>query len=368
MSMASISALEILGVGAVSAVGLTAAQTCAAIRAGIKRFCPIEAQILDDDEPQVGARVSADPRLRVDECEWLMALAGRALLECMPDADASPNTALLWLVPEAHRGHPLSTGVGDSELLGRIEALLGRRFAPDSRVLRGGAASCIEALGIAREQLGGGAVSQVVIGGADSLLRLPDLHALARDKRLLGPKQSQGLIPGEGAAFVRVGRPRAPEPKPESSESGESEAGESEVPRRVLVRGVGLGYERNTVLGTEYAVGEAFADALGTALQDADLHKGEIDFVAGNYNGERYDAWEISHAHARCHEPKGERLIKLWPSMSTGELGVAGGVMAVIAAASAISEDYAAGPTAAIEVRSDGELRGVALVCAADEQ
>jgi 3-oxoacyl-[acyl-carrier-protein] synthase-1 len=344
--------LELLASGAVTAVGLTAAQTCAAVRAGIKRNAPIEAQILAQQEPRIGARVSADPRLRSDDAQWLLNLAARALRECEAHETATPTpeTALLYLVPEQHRAHPLSQ-TGDSELLVRLELLMDRRFGPSSRVLRGGAAACVEALGLARELIGTGAAARCLIGGADSLLRRSDLDTLARDNRLVGSTQSQGLVPGEGAAFMLVGPvdPNAERP-------------------RVCVRGLGIGYERHTVLGSESSVGEAFSSALTTAIADAGVSEGEIDFVTGNYNGERYDAWETSHANARSYRTRRERLPVFWPAASTGEIGVAGGVLSILTAAAAIEGEYAIGPngiagtTASVQVRSDGELRGVVVL------
>ena len=341
--------LELLGRGAVTAVGLTAAQTCAAIRAGVKRNSPIEPQILAHQEPRIGARVSADPRLRSDDAAWLLNLAARALREC--EAKPSPETVLLYLVPEQHRAHPLSQ-LGDSELLVRLELLMDRRFGPSSRVIRSGAAGCVEALGLARELIDSGTAARCLIGGADSLLRRSDLDALGREHRLLGPMQSQGLVPAEGAAFMLVGREEAdPTPQP------------------IRVRGLGIGYERHTVLGTENSVGEALSSALTTAFADAGVSESEIGFVVGNYNGERYDAWEMTHTNARSYQTRRERLPVMWPAASVGEIGVGGGVLAILAAAAAIEGEYAeimaAGaprPIAAVQVRSDGELRGVAVL------
>jgi 3-oxoacyl-[acyl-carrier-protein] synthase-1 len=339
--------LELLASGAVTAVGLTAAQTCAAIRAGIKRNAPIEAQILAHQEPRIGARVSADSRLRSDDAQWLLNLAARALRECEPKPD--PATVLLYLVPEQHRAHPLGQ-IGDSELLVRLELLMDRRFGPSSRVLRSGAAGCVEALGLARELIDGGVATRCLIGGADSLLRRTDLDALGRDNRLLGPTQSQGLVPGEGAAFMLLGR------------SG------PDTSKHIRVRGLGIGYESNTVLGSTNSVGEAFSSALTTAIADAGISESEIDFVAGNYNGERYDAWETSHANARSYRTRRERLQVMWPAASVGEIGVAAGVLAIVAAATAIMGEYAiaadgaAGTIASVQVRSDGELRGVVVL------
>lgn len=338
--------LEFAGAGAVTAVGLTAAQTCAAIRAGLRRFTPVEAQMVEYEEARVGARVSADPRLRADDSQWLLNLAARAIGQCMRRKWA-PKTALFWLIPEAERGHPLSA-LTDAELLERLSNMLGYGFAPGSRILRTGAASCIEALGYGRELVAAGEASRCLVGGADSLLRPAELDQLARDGRLISPHQSQGLVPGEGAAFVLLA-PGAP------AESGEG-------PQSVALRGLGIGYEQHTVQGSDYSVGEAFASAVAAAIDDAGVPESDIDFVAGNFNGERYDAWENAHANAKGYRTRRERLIKLWPASSTGEMGVAGGPMAIIAACIAILGGYAEGPTVSVQLRSEGELRGVAIL------
>jgi len=335
-----IDALAILGHGAVTAVGLNAAQTCAAIRAGIKRFTPIEAAVLDDDEPQIGARVSANPRLRASEREWLLNLAGRALREC----SLAPADALLWQVPERHRGHSLSEAE-DGELLASLAERLGHPLSAHSRVLRSGAAGVVEGLGLAWELIAAGKVERCVIGGADSLLRKPDLDRLGAEQRLIAPGRAQALVPGEGAAFVLVGR----------DPSGE----------RVRVRGLGLGYEQASVLAGGRSVGDGFLSAFESAIEHAGVPEGEIDFVVGNHNGERYDAWESSHANARCYRTRRERLSLMWPAGSTGELGVAGGALALLVAAVALAEGYGPGPTAAVHVRSEDELRGVALLSSA---
>ncbi len=338
--------LEVLGGAALTCVGLTAAQTCAAIRAGVKRFSPIAAALFEDEDTQIGARVHADPRLRASEGEWLRNLAARALRECELDED----TALIWQIPEAHRGHELAAD-DDEAALARLAALLERPLSDRSRVLRSGAAGVVEGLGFAHELLAAGVVERCVIGGADSLLRPFDLDRLARDRRLIGGNQAQGLVPGEGAAFVIVGRAaNGPEPSP-----------------RARVLGLGLGYERATVLAGQRSVGEAFASAFESALQQSGIAEAQIDFVAGNFNGERYDAWESAHANARCYRTRRERLPTMWPAASTGELGVAGGALALLAAADAIAQGYAVGPTASVQVRSEADLRGLALISAAPE-
>lgn len=337
--MTTTNPLHVLGHGAVTAVGLDAAQTCAAIRAKIKRFGPLSAQLLEHEEPPIGARVAADRRLRADDREWLLNLAARALGQCSPGLTA--EAALIWQVPEPHREHSLTAGVSDEALLAELAARLGKPLSEHSRVVHSGAAGLIEGLALARELIDSGQVERCVIGGADSLLRQIDLDRLARDQRLLGPGRSQGVVPGEGAAFVVVGRGQG----------------------TPAIYGLGLGFERKTVLTGQLSVGDGFVQAFEAAIHDNHgIAEPAIDFVAGNCNGEHYDAWELSHAQARCYQTRRERLSTVWPARSTGELGVAGGAMALIVASVAIAEGYAAGPTATVQLRSEGELRGVAVL------
>lgn len=333
--------LHVVSVGALSAVGLDAASTCAAIRAGIKRFTPIAEPLLDHEEPPIAAQVAADPRLRSDERTWLLALAGRALLECVPPGRES-GTALLWQVPEPSRAHPLCSG-DDAELLASLHRTIGRRFAAGSRVLRGGSAALIEGLSLARELIASGEVERCVIGGADSLVREADLAALADTQRLLVPGRPEGIVVGEGAAFVCV----------ERAEPGREQP---------TIVGLGLGFERNTVASGRLSVGEGLCRALEAALHDAQVAEAELEFVVHDQAGDRYGAWETAHAHARGYRTRRERLLKLWPTRSVGTLGAAGGALALLVAHDALAAGHAPGRLGALELRSEGELRGVALL------
>lgn len=333
--------LHVVAAGAVSAVGLDAASTCAAIRAGIKRFTPIAEPLLDHEDPPIAAQVAADPRLRADPRTWLLALAGRALLECVPPGRES-GVALLWQVPEPSRAHPLCSG-DDAELLASLHRTIGRRFAAASRVLRGGSAALIEGLALARELIAGGEVERCVIGGADSLVRAADLDALRETQRLLVPGRPEGIVVGEGAAFVCVERADA-------------------VGQTPVIVGLGLGFERNGVMSGRLSVGEGLCAALEAALHDAQLAEAEIEFVVHDQAGDRYGAWETAHAHSRGYRTRRERLLKLWPTRSVGTIGAASGALALLVAHDALAEGHAPGRLAALELRSEGELRGVALL------
>ncbi|MCA9699861.1 MAG: hypothetical protein KC431_20215, partial [Myxococcales bacterium] len=212
--------LDVLGVGAVTPVGLDATQSCAAIRAGLKRFTAIETPMLPGQDPRVGARISAAPGLRRGEDEWLLNLGARALRECCdrPKFEAE-STELFLLIPEAHRGH-LLTAYEDAAILDALSRRLELRFAEESRVVRDGAGALFLAIAEAHALIASRRIKRCIVGGADSLLRLFDLERLARSGRLIGPLQSQGVMPGEGAAWVRV---RLGEPLPLPDEDDEDD-------------------------------------------------------------------------------------------------------------------------------------------------
>lgn len=349
-------ALDIVACEAVTAVGLDARQTCAAIRAKVKRIVAIETPALAHVEPRVGARVSAAAGLRRTQDEWLLNLAARALVGCLGGRSGFDprRSALLLLVPEDHRGHPLSAA-SDLAILDGLCRRVDLAFAaPSSAVYRGGAGAFAEAIGRAQILLDAGAVEHVAVGGADSLLRPSDLRRLEADARLYRPETPDGAVPGEAGGFVLLARAGPPNPR-------------RRAPR---IRSVGVGYERATVLERARSTGDGFVQAVATALEQADIPEADVDFVASNFNGERYDAWERAHAHARCYRTNRDRLSTLWPGVSTGDVGVVGGVIALIAASQAIADGHApggdplagGGRVAMVEARSEGPLRGAVLL------
>ena len=74
--------LYIAGAGAVTPAGLTAPQTCAAIRAGLSAF---EEYVRPEPfrRVQIVARIPAHWRLRRTEGEWLVNMAARAIAEAL---------------------------------------------------------------------------------------------------------------------------------------------------------------------------------------------------------------------------------------------------------------------------------------------
>jgi 3-oxoacyl-[acyl-carrier-protein] synthase-1 len=218
------------------------------------------------------------------------------------------------------------------------------RHPKSSRVLGGGAAAIVEALEYVRGLIARGEASHCLIGAADSLVGREHVERLRADGRLLRSDNPQGMLPGEGSAFLLVGRPWP------------------NVNALSRIAGFGHGHEANTVLGPSYSVGEGLRDAFEAALVDAECSEPEIDLVCSTMNGERYAAMEATYAHARCYRTRRERLPQIWPATAVGDTGVAAGLLAIIVAGMAMLRGWSAGSVAACEVGSEDEGRGVVLL------
>jgi 3-oxoacyl-[acyl-carrier-protein] synthase-1 len=332
------------GAGAVTAAGLDARQTLAAIRAGLSAVETMGFYALDLS--QAVARIPAHYALRNSEADWLLNMAARAILEALASGDAAPEETLLLVAPpESFRNHPLYDTAPASVLMSQIIARTGRRFHPASRGIDGGAAASAQLLARAAEALAQGSARQAIVGGVDSLINERDLARLLAANRLQGADNAQGLVPGEGAVFLRLTA---------SPEAGKSIA--------VAVMGAGLGNEADTVLGERNSQGRALLQALSTAVANAGAREADLGFVVSNGNGERYSAWEQMICHPRFYRTRRGKLVVAYPAMTVGEIGAAAGALALMLAADSFVHDYAPAPIAMCELASEAGMRAGIIV------
>ena len=338
--------LLVRSVGAVTPVGLTAVQTCAAIRAGVSGVEALIAQ-----PPPVpaflGARVPAHASLKRSLSAWLANLAARAIRECLAEcAVLPPRVVLLLAAPEEFRDHPGLEDASGAALLRAVEARLSTRFHDDSSVLRQGHASTLLAISLARRHLARRQVDAVLIGGVDSLLAAGDISRLQERARLHSPDNPFGLIPGEGAAFALLA--------PATAEVGGR--------RLSTIRGIGLGQEQDTVLGDRFSAGAGLQSAIRSALDEAALPESVVCFRVTDVNGERYRSWESSVTLGRIYRTQRGGLPVWHLPQSTGDIGVASAALAVVFASVALARGYAPGPNGMCEASSEGALRAACII------
>jgi 3-oxoacyl-[acyl-carrier-protein] synthase-1 len=338
--------LAIIGSGAITAVGLTTAQTCAAIRAGISGFK--ETSLFHSPlQPVIGAPAPLDVPFRFGRSfERLLAMATHALRECLIASRIEPSRSALFLcIRERYRIDP-ELGVIEAELRRAIERELQISFNSYSSVLAEGNAGAFRALQRAGDLLSSGKVEHCVVGGVDSLINLHDLKRFEATYRIKRAGVSQGFIPGEGAAFVALCTSKK---RPGSSGT---------------VLGVGLASEGDNaiVLRDGYPTGKALQQALERAVQDADVPEAAITLRISDLNGESYRGVESMIAENRFYRTRREHM-EIWhPADCVGEIGAAAGALLLVVALNGILRGYAPGSPVMCEASSDMGLRGGCVV------
>ena len=342
--------LAIIGMGAITAVGWDATQTCAAIRAGITGFADSDYfQEGEEPVPLIAACAPTDPPPDdAHEFDRLKILAIPALQECLASSGLSASsTPILLGIREPHRGEPDSdTRLGD--ILKAIGAGLSCQLHRDSAVIPEGNASAYRALKQARDWIESGRFTACIVGGVDSFVNVDDLTRYEEAHRLKREGVAQGFIPGEGAAFVAV------------SSIGADDEG------RVFgrINGIGLANEDPSVtaIADGHPTGLGLKKALENTIADAEIPESSITLRVSDMNGELYRGVESMFVLSRFYQTRRVNLDMWLPAACVGEIGAAVGSLLIILAAIGTRKGYAPGHVVMCETSSDSGFRGGCLV------
>lgn len=193
--------------GASSAVGWNLAATQAAVEAGLLPFAATE--VLDHQGEPVRAACLTEISPDATRWERLAALAAGALRDVLAEADWSgaPRLPLYCGLPEE----------ADATVARSLAAVLGRSHTRSldlvfhrNWAVAAGRSAFFPALAAAVRHLDRGSDEFVLVGAADSQCDGATLTALAGQRRILA-EGVDGLLPGEGAAFLLLRRADSPE-------------------------------------------------------------------------------------------------------------------------------------------------------------
>jgi 3-oxoacyl-[acyl-carrier-protein] synthase-1 len=331
----------VVNTAAVTSVGFSAPAACAAIRAGISN--PSPTKFMDSaGEPILGHAVP----LPFEEA-WagrprLVAMGIRAIRECLA---AVP--AILWpeipvLLCVAERDRPGRLAHVDDELLRDLANSLDCSFHPASRTFPRGTTGAYAALRVGRGLLAESSARFVLIVGVDTFLNSGTLSAYRADHRILTSENSNGFMPGEGAAAVLIAAD-----EPSSS---------------VAVTGLGFAVETAHVSSDQPLRADGLTRAVADALQEAGVTSDSVDFRITDIAGEYYYFKEAALAVSRCLR-RSKAEFDLWhPAECTGQIGAAMGPLTVAVAAAAVKKGYAKGPRILCHCATDNGQRAVAIV------
>ncbi|MFW8609580.1 3-oxoacyl-ACP synthase [Rhizobium beringeri] len=333
--------LDILSIGMVTAVGLDAPSSCAAMRARLDGFRET-GFVGPRGEWLVGAPVPM-PRNWIGE-QRLAHMAAAAICETFNAVpEARGKTALMLCLPEGDRqGRPLHDDATLSEEISRIAEI---DLNLHSRIIAHGRPSGHVALDQARRLLAQDAIPYVLIAGVDSYLTSAALSHYLSTERLLTSTNPDGFIPGEAAAAVLCSR----------SLSG-----------KFQLSGLGLTREPAFIYnGADLPLrGDGMTEAYRMALDETGIEMNQLGYRIADLIGETYWFKQTALANLRLlrgrHDPQ-----DLWsPAESLGNIGAAVVPLMLGMGWMAARKGYAVASPILIEASNDAGACGAAVFVA----
>jgi 3-oxoacyl-[acyl-carrier-protein] synthase I len=341
--------ISILASGMVTAVGLDAPSSCAAIRCGIDGFS--ETRFIDKGgEWIIGAQVPLERPWR--GLPKLIHMVVPAIRECLAHIGSVRPDQIPLLLCVAEKERPGRLEGLDDQLFQEVQTELGVRFHPRSGVIAKGRVAGAIAMGAARELLYEQRVPFCLIAGVDSYLVAATLAAYEEKSRLLTTQNSNGFIPGEAAAAILVSA---------------SPCRHVSASPPLTCLGIGSGQEKAAIDSEEPLRGDGLVQAFKAAFEDAGCRFEQVDYRLTDANGEQYWFKEAALAMTRAMRVRKENFYLWHVSDCVGEIGAASVPAALGHALAASRKKYAPGLGALCHFGNDTGDR-IALVVLGDER
>jgi 3-oxoacyl-[acyl-carrier-protein] synthase-1 len=348
----------LVGLGLVTAVGLTAAETAASARAGTMRFEESQfhdrrsvpftlAQVPDDGLQDVEDAIAAVPGVTSRELRMLR-LATTPLTECLAPLAASKRSDPLPLclaLPEMETTKALDRG----RFLQLLAAQTGNRIdverSDSSHVGRAGG---VRAVGQAVAAIQSQGADLVIAGAVDTYRDSYVLAKLDAEKRVKSTVNLDGFIPGEGAAFLLLASARA--------------AAARGLTPFASVSPAAVAFEAGHLYSAEPYRGDGLAATLAQLVASGVVDSPIAD-VYSSMNGESHwgKEWGVGYIRNRAAFKPDHGMHH--PADCFGDTGAACGPILIALAALGIKAGYRRGP-ALVYSSSDHGLRAAAVIAA----
>ncbi|MCU0626220.1 MAG: hypothetical protein MUF21_06985 [Gemmatimonadaceae bacterium] len=358
----------VVAVGAVTAVGLSAPETAASLRAGVRRlresrlvdlyFAPITLAELPDegladlvDGVDSATEDGVVPGGRERRLLRLAAMPLAEVLRVMPRDVVPPPIAIALpgRPPAPDAAQPIDGRWFPARLAMQLAALGGGTFdVTASRAVGHGRAGGLVALERAAAAVRSGAAPFAIAGGVDTFRDARLLHAYDRIGRLKTERRGDGFLPGEGAAFVLLAAVAAAE--------------RATLAPLAWIAPVVTGTEDGHFWSDTPYRGEGLAAAVAGALDAAAITPAApVEEVYVSMNGEHYWAKEWSVAQLRQSDRFAPDHAMHHPAEGIGDTGAAWAPLAVGLAALGMRDGYRASPSL-VYASSDDGLRAAVVV------
>jgi len=213
----------------------------------------------------------------------------------------------------------------------------------NSRYIATGRSGVIEAIATAFKYFQATGAHYALVGGIDSFYDIRTIGILQEQKRLLGSNSVDGFVPGEGAGFLLLASPEAPESIVQNSLL--------KIYQPSVIR------EPGHLLGSELYTAEVLSAACKNAISEA---SSRVGVLYSSENGEIHYTKELTIATIRNQHTLLPTRQIYRPAECFGDLGAAFGAVAIGLASVGIKKS--GGAATLICASSDGGPRGAICV------
>lgn len=335
-------AAQILGAGAVCAIGGSVAQIDASVRMGYsamqdssvhdRYFEPIKMALVPEDQ-LVPLEASVDALPLTARQRRMLRLATPALQEAVEGLADIERAPLYLGLPEAHPNRAL---ILDPGILKHLRVQASVHFdAANSRMFPRGRAAGLIALDEALSALHERRYDRIIVGGVDTFLDLALLGELDAERRLLGERVMDGFVPGEGAAFIVLGPAQR-------------------TMRSASILGAGTAVDKGHRYGSDPAKGEGLSEAIENTFASMTSAPAPISTTFAGLNGESFGAkeWGVARLRHASHFLPDADIVH--PADCSGDTGAAAGTLLLAIAQHQLTQQTRQGPVLAWAT-SDGE-------------
>jgi 3-oxoacyl-[acyl-carrier-protein] synthase I len=342
-------AIHIVATGARTPLGLHAAASAAAYRAGIGAAREHPFLIDRAGDPLTAALDRGlDPRL-TGHPRWL-ALSDTALREaCSIMGGRSHERCrlpVLLALPE------IRPGFSEYDALAIRTGMMSRAGLPveisDVIVSMKGHAGGLALLAVAAEQMRQGAMEMCLVGGVDSYFDPDTIEWLDNHRQLVGKVSRSAFVPAEGAAFCLL-----------MTEAARAQFGLTAL---ATLRTVAVGRESKVIKSDDICLGEALTDVVKRASSHLARPSETINTVICDINGERYRGEEWGFVCLRAGGYFDDPTAYWSPADAWGDTGAASGPLFAMLACAAADRGYATGPRTMLWAGSEQGLRAAAIL------
>lgn len=348
--MSKSSDIVVTSIGALTPVGPTAEQSCAAIRAGISRItehayfeCSPHDPEWDEDLPLFSSSVpSLDPF--IDGVERLVELAIPALSETVENAKLKrtdiQNAGLFISLPQSDAvTHNIGLATNFVPEICKRTGLTGFKI---TRTNQTGRTGIFEHIAEAIDILESGEIEFCIIGGVDSYLLEDRLNLLDSEWRIRSERNVDGFIPGESAVMLML--------------ETEQHARARGISSKSKITAIASGVEPETISSQKASTGSGLSDAINGIVQQTNNASG-FKSVYCSLNGESYFAFEWGIQLARLAKVFENMADLVHPAENCGDVGAATGGLLLACATKAFQHGYNASGESLLWASNDSGQR-----------